>query len=64
MGSDAETTVRALLAAQGLTPPEDEILAMAESYPGLRAAADALYIPEASKYLPAFVPGDADMEAR
>jgi hypothetical protein len=65
MGSDAEATVRVLLAAQGLNPPHAEIAAIAESYPTLRATADALYFPEASRYLPAFSPhDDADLEAR
>lgn len=58
-----EATVRALLAAAGITPPEEEILEFARSYPGLREAADALYLDEVENFLPAFFPTDADHEA-
>ena len=56
--------MRALLAAAGISPPEDEIEAMIQSYPRLRAAADSLYTQEAGRYLPAFFPTDADLEAK
>jgi hypothetical protein len=36
-------TVRALTAAAGLRPAEDELAALAAAYPRLRAAADRLY---------------------
>jgi hypothetical protein len=61
---DDGAIVRALLAAAGITPPEDEIQAMIQSYPRLRAAADSLYTQEAARYLPAFFPTDADLEAK
>jgi hypothetical protein len=61
---DDGAIVRALLAAAGITPPEDEIQAMIQSYPRLRAAADSLYTQEAARYLPVFFPTDADLEAK
>jgi hypothetical protein len=61
---DDDTKVRALLAAAGIAPPEDEIQAMVQGYPGLRAAADALYTEEASRFLPAYFPTEVDLEAR
>jgi hypothetical protein len=61
---DDDTRVRALLAAAGIAPPEEEIQAMVHGYPGLRAAADALYTEEASRFLPAYLPTDAELEAR
>jgi hypothetical protein len=64
MTTDDGATVRALLAAAGIAPPDDEVAAMTQSYPGLRAAADSLYTEEASRYLPAFLPTDADLEAK
>jgi len=64
MAPDDGATVRALLAAAGITPPEDEIEKMIQSYPGLRSAADSLYTEEAARYLPAFFPGDADLEEK
>lgn len=64
MKPDDDATVRALLAAAGIFPPEEEIEAMILTYPSLRAAADALYTEEAARYLPAFDPTDADMEAK
>ena len=64
MPKDDGTTVRALLAAAGISPPDDEVESMIQSYAGLRAAADSLYTEEASRYLPAFLPTDADLEAK
>lgn len=61
---DDDTTVRALLAAAGIAPPEEEIEAMVQGYPRLRGAADALYTDEAARFLPAYFPTDADLEAR
>jgi hypothetical protein len=61
MAHDDGATVRALLAAAGITPPDDEVEAMIQMYPALRGAADALYTEEASRYLPAFSPADADL---
>jgi hypothetical protein len=63
MAPDDEATVRALLAAAGIAPPDDEVATMVEGYPALRASIDALYTPEASRFLPAFLPTDADLEA-
>ena len=39
----------------GIEPPDDEVEEMTKAYPALRAAADALYTPEASHFVPAFV---------
>ena len=64
MELEESAIVRALLAAAGISPTEDEIEAMIQSYPGLRAAADSLYTEEAARYLPAFFPTDADLEAK
>ena len=64
MASEVDTTVRALLAAAGIAPPDDEIEAMIRAYAGLRAAADSLYREEPARYLPAFFPTDADLEAK
>ena len=61
MSTDDGATVRAMLAAAGITPPDDEVETMIQSYPALRASADALYTEEASRYLPAFLPTDADL---
>jgi hypothetical protein len=47
-------TVRRLLAAMGIAPPSDEVDEMIKSYSGLRASADALYTPEASRFVPVF----------
>jgi hypothetical protein len=55
MATDDDATVRRLLAAIGIEPPDDEVEEMIQAYPALRAAADALYTPEASHFLPAFV---------
>ncbi len=63
MDRDADANVRALLAAAGITPPEDEILEMIRTYPALRNAADSLYVDEVADFLPAFFPTDADLEA-
>ena len=57
MATDDGATVRALLAAAGISPPDDEVEAMIQMYPTLRASADVLYTPEASRFLPA-VPAD------
>ena len=64
MSTDDEATVRALLAAAGVSPPDDEVEAMIQMYPALRGAADALYTEEASRFLPAYLPTDADLEAK
>ena len=40
----------------GISPPDDEVEAMIQMYPALRASADALYTPEASRFLPAYLP--------
>jgi|tagenome__1003787_1003787.scaffolds.fasta_scaffold20334734_1 hypothetical protein len=63
MPTDDGTTVRALLAAAGISPSEEEVAAMIQMYPALRASAASLYTPEASRFLPAFAPTDADLEA-
>lgn len=41
--ADADTTVRSLIAAAGLTPDPDEIQAAVDGYPGLRASIARLY---------------------
>ncbi len=41
--SDVEATVRALIAAAGLRPDEDEVLAAIAAYPALRASLDRLH---------------------
>ncbi len=64
MQPDDDARVRALLAAAGIHPPEDEIEAMVRAYPALRAAADSLYTEEAARHLPAFTPTDAELEAK
>lgn len=43
MSPDPETTVRALLALAGLTPPEEEVAAMVAAFPGSRALAESLH---------------------
>jgi hypothetical protein len=55
MATDDDATVRRLLAALSIAPPDDEVEEMIRSYPALRAAADALYTPEASRFLPAYL---------
>ena len=64
MATDDGATVRALLAAAGISPPDDEVEAMIQMYPTLRASADAMYTPEASRFLPAYLPTDANLEAQ
>jgi hypothetical protein len=64
MPTDDGATVRAMLAASGISPPDDEVEAMIQMYPALRASADALYTPEASRFLPAYLPTDVDLEAQ
>ena len=39
----------------GIEPPDDEVDEMIKSYPALRAAADSLYTPEVSSFVPAFL---------
>jgi hypothetical protein len=64
-GDDVRDTVRSLLAAAGLSPSEDEIDELTLVYPALRAAADGLYVPEASAYLPLLQPSaSSDLEAQ
>ena len=63
MATDDEVTVRRLLAAIGIEPPDDEVVEMIKSYPALRASADALYSPEASRYLPAYLMTDAELSS-
>lgn len=60
MIEDPSATVRALLAAAGIAPPEAEIEAMIAGYPTLRAAADGLYLDAAASFSPAFLPSDGD----
>lgn len=64
MTNDAASTVRALLCAAGIAPPEQEIEAMVQSYPALRAAADSLYSAAVSRFAPSFLPNDADPDER
>jgi hypothetical protein len=59
MDTDVDTAVRTLLAAMGIAPPADEVDEMIKSYPALRAAADSLYTPEASRYEPVYRATDA-----
>lgn len=54
MDTDVDTTVRSLLAAMGIAPPAEEVDEMIKSYPALRAAADSLYTPEASRFEPMY----------
>ena len=63
MANDDEVTVRRLLAAEGIEPPDDEVDEMVKSYPTLRAAADSLYAPEAARFVPAFLITDAPSSA-
>jgi len=62
MATDDEATVRRLLAAIGIEPPDDEVAEMITSYPALRAAADSLYAPEASRFVPAYLMTDAGLK--
>ncbi|OAI39065.1 hypothetical protein AYO38_08320 [bacterium SCGC AG-212-C10] len=53
---DVETTVRALLTASGLTPPQEAFDTFVRLYPSLRAMADSLYeIPEVRYEEPALI---------
>jgi len=61
MADDPRATVIALLSAAGIAPPEQEVEAMIQSYPALRAAADSLYTDAASRFAPAFLPSDEDL---
>lgn len=63
MATDDDATVRSLLAAMGIAPPDDEVEEMIQAYPALRAAADALYTPEASRFLPAYLAVDAELSS-
>jgi hypothetical protein len=63
MATDDDATVRRLLAAVGILPPDDEVDAMVQMYPALRASADALYTPEASRFLPAYSATDAELSS-
>ena len=63
MKDDVETTVRALLSAAGIAPPEEEVARMIASYPGLRAAADGLYTDVISRHLPAADATDEERDA-
>jgi hypothetical protein len=40
---DPSVIVPQLLSAAGLAPPREDVAALVESYPGTRAAVDALY---------------------
>lgn len=62
MIEDPSATVRALLAAAGIAPPEAELEAMIAGYPTLRAAADGLYLDAANAFSPAFLPSDGDQD--
>ena len=61
VANDDDVTVRRLLAAMGIEPPDDEVEEMIKSYPALRAAADSLYTPEASRFVPAFLITEAEL---
>ena len=63
MVTDDGATVRRLLAAVGIAPPGDEVDAMIQMYPALRASADELYTPEASRFLPAFLATGAELSS-
>ena len=63
MATDDDATVRRLLAAVGIDPPDDEVDEMILAYPALRASADALYTPEASRFLPAHLATDAELSS-
>jgi hypothetical protein len=53
---DVETTVRALLAAAGMSLPDDKVEMYVRIYPKLRASADALFaIPELRYEQPAVI---------
>ena len=59
VATDDDATVRILLAALRIEPPDDEVDEMIKSYPALRAAADSLYALEVSSFVPAFSTTDA-----
>ena len=63
MATDDDSTVRRLLAALSIAPPDDEVEEMIQGYPALRAAADSLYTPEASRFLPAYLATDAELSS-
>jgi hypothetical protein len=46
MTDDTATTVRSLLGAAGLTVSDEEFELFVRTYPALRTAADAMYLPE------------------
>jgi hypothetical protein len=45
-----ETSVRAMLAAAGVVPSEDEVAALCTGYPAYRASVDALYDVAEARY--------------
>ena len=61
MATDDDAAVRTLLAAMRIAPPDDEVDEMIQAYPALRAAADSLYTPEASRFLPAYLVTGSDL---
>jgi hypothetical protein len=63
MATDDDATVRRLLAAMGIEPPDDEVEEMIKAYPALRASADALYTPDASRFLPAYLATDVELSS-
>jgi hypothetical protein len=46
MTEDIATTVRSLLSAAGLTVSDQEFELFVKTYPALRTATDAMYLPE------------------
>ncbi len=48
--TDAESTVRTLLAAAGLSPSEEEIAQMVAAYPDHKAGIESLYAIPAVRY--------------
>jgi hypothetical protein len=63
MVTDDDATVRRLLAAVGIAPAGEEVDAMIQMYPALRASADLLYTPEASRFLPAYLATGAELSS-
>ena len=55
MPTDTETTVKALLDAAQLNMTEEELQLCVKIYPGMRAGADAMYIPETRYEEPALI---------
>ena len=53
--TDVETTVKALLDAAQLKVSDEELELFVRVYPGLRAGADSLYIPETRYEDPALI---------